>query len=424
MSPSLTVHRGTREIGGSCIEIVSTAGQRLVLDVGRPLDAGRDATGLLPTTLDTSGSATVLISHSHPDHWGLLNEIPDSWDVRCGEKTAELIRLNAAMFGGGVDRPIDTWTNRSGAFEVGDFRITPILTDHSAVDAYMLLVEADGRRILYTGDFRTHGRKGGLVERTIANPPKQIDVLVMEGTNLGTDKPTMAEAELEQAFVDLARKTPRHVFVYWSAQNADRTATLFRAARRTGRRLVVDLYGAEVMEVTGKGARLPVPGGDFPEVAVVITESRKKRYTALGRTNFLKRMLGSSFSTSRSKLSKGKAIIMLRDSMVDEFEAGGLSMTPDDAYVFSSWSGYLDNGKIGVAWDRAGQTGTKRVRLHTSGHASPADLTRFAKAVAPAAIVPVHGFSWDSPGIDIGPIRRLGDGERWHIGAPISNTKW
>jgi ribonuclease J len=423
LSPSLTVHRGTREIGGSCIEIVSTARQRLILDVGRPLDAGRNATGLLPATLDTSGSATVLISHSHPDHWGLLNETPANWEVRCGEKTAELIRLNATMFGGGIDRPITTWTNRSGTFKVGDFQITPILTDHSAVDAYMLLVEVDGRRILYTGDFRTHGRKGGLVERTITNPPNQIDVLVMEGTNLGTDKPTMAEAELEQAFVDLAPNTPRHIFVYWSAQNADRTATLFRAARRTGRKLVVDLYGAEVLEVTGKGTRLPTPGSTFPEIAVVITESRKKRYTALGKTDFLRRMIGSSFSTSRSRLAKGKAIIMLRDSMVDEFEAGGLCMTPDDAYVFSSWGGYLENGGMGVAWDRAGQTGTKRLRLHTSGHASPADLTRFAKAVAPAAIVPVHGLSWDSPDIDIGPIRRLRDGEIWKIGAGRSGTK-
>lgn len=38
----LTIHRGTKEIGGSCIE-VTTASTRLVLDLGLPLvDAHRE----------------------------------------------------------------------------------------------------------------------------------------------------------------------------------------------------------------------------------------------------------------------------------------------------------------------------------------------------------------------------------------------
>ena len=44
--------------------------------------------------------------------------------------------------------------------EIGPFRITPQLVDHSAFDAYALLVEADGKRVYYSGDFRAHGRKG------------------------------------------------------------------------------------------------------------------------------------------------------------------------------------------------------------------------------------------------------------------------
>lgn len=51
MDVRLTVHRSAHEIGGNCIEI-ATGDHRIVLDVGRPLDAPNDATGLLPTTLD------------------------------------------------------------------------------------------------------------------------------------------------------------------------------------------------------------------------------------------------------------------------------------------------------------------------------------------------------------------------------------
>src|SRR5829696_8287889 len=50
-----------------------------------------------------------------------------------------------------------------------------------------------------------------------------VDILVMEGTNLGAAKPVITEGELEDQFVTLAHATSGHVFVQWSAQNIDRT---------------------------------------------------------------------------------------------------------------------------------------------------------------------------------------------------------
>lgn len=278
MTVTLTVHRGTRAIGGSCIELTAPGGERLILDAGRPLDAPRDAAGLLPATLDRSAPATVLFSHAHMDHWGLIDELPAHWPLWAGQKSVELMRISHALFGGRLDHAISTWTSRSKAFAIGPFTITPYLTDHSAPDAYMLLVEVAGRRVLYTGDFRAHGRKAKLVEAMIAKPPADIDVLVMEGTNLGQSKPVVGEAELEAQFVTLARTTKRHLFVYWSAQKLDRTTTLLRAARRTGRDLVVDLYGADVLQRIAPGTRLPRPGPAFPELKVLVTPGGKRLY--------------------------------------------------------------------------------------------------------------------------------------------------
>ena len=59
MTLTLTVHRGTRQIGGSCIEIAHPDGDRLILDAGRPLDAPEGATGLLPTSLDRTQPASA-----------------------------------------------------------------------------------------------------------------------------------------------------------------------------------------------------------------------------------------------------------------------------------------------------------------------------------------------------------------------------
>lgn len=415
MTLTLTVHRGTQSIGGSCIEIAGDDGERLILDAGRPLDAPREATGLLPSTLDLSRPATVLFSHSHMDHWGLIDELPAEWPIWTGKKAAELMRLSAELFGGSIARPIYTWDSRSKPFAIGGFTITPYLTDHSAPDAYMLLIEGAGRRVLYSGDFRAHGRKARLVEAMIAAPPKAVDVLIMEGTNLGTDKPVISEAELENAFVELAQQTPRHVFVQWSAQNIDRTVTLFRAARRTGRKLVVDLYGADVLRRIANGTQLPVPGPDFPELKVVITPGGKRLYARQGREAFVTEMATSPFATSRARLVNDRAIIMLRDSMVRDFDRAGLGFTSEDAYAFSNWSGYLDPDDANSGWAHAQAAGAKTVKLHTSGHASPSDLSRFAAAIAPKALVPVHGIAWDEPTIPLPPFRRLADGEPWAL---------
>src|SRR5437016_5807082 len=88
------------------------------------------------------------------------------------------------------------------------------------------LSTADGHRILYSGDFRIHGRKSALTRKLMAMPPENLDVLLMEGTNLGSDKSCVTESDLEDTFVDLFQSTAGRVFVAWSAQNVDRTVTL------------------------------------------------------------------------------------------------------------------------------------------------------------------------------------------------------
>jgi len=67
------IHRGTREIGGTCVEIESH-GRRLVLDVGLPLEVADAATVPLH---DVPGFRAadpsllgVLISHPHANHIG------------------------------------------------------------------------------------------------------------------------------------------------------------------------------------------------------------------------------------------------------------------------------------------------------------------------------------------------------------------
>ncbi|CAM3303223.1 MBL fold metallo-hydrolase [Paracoccus nototheniae] len=406
MSVSVTVHRGTAEIGGSCIEIRSAAGQRLILDAGKPLDAPQDATDLLPPSLDRSADATVLICHPHQDHWGLINELPLCWPVMTGVASAKLIAITARLARQPLNRELGTWGSR-GVFQVGGFRITPFLTDHSGFDAYMLLVEVDGRRILYSGDFRLHGRKSDLVQRMMQNPPRDLDMLILEGTNLGTQKPTITEAQLEDQFVELAKRTRGRLFVCWSGQNIDRTVTLYRAAKRSGRTLAIDLYTAEVLETVAEGTKLPRPG--FDNLKVVLTAGLRRHYIQRGSEEFIDRMVGHGIGAA--KLEGSNHIVMVRDGLVKDYRAKGVTPTASDAFSFSMWSGYLAKPSETLNWFRSADSHIKH--LHTSGHASSADLRAFAKAMNAAMILPVHGSNWDIEQDGFERIVRLADAESY-----------
>src|SRR5438067_1095676 len=94
----IRVHRGTREIGGTCVED-EAQGQRLVLDLGLPLDARDLASVPLPPVLgfacpDTSLRAVVL-SHGHRDHWGLIPKLGTDVPLIMGAATERIMRAAA-----------------------------------------------------------------------------------------------------------------------------------------------------------------------------------------------------------------------------------------------------------------------------------------------------------------------------------------
>lgn len=408
---TLTIHRAAHEIGGNCIELALGA-ERILLDMGRPLTAPKDARGLLPASLDTQRPATILISHPHQDHYGLLEEAPPTWLVRCGEPTRRLMQITMAITGRAFSHTTTSW--RSGeTFSIGPFQITPLLTDHSAFDAHMLLIEAAGKRLLYSGDFRMHGRKRVLVERMMRTPPPDIDILLMEGTNLDSDKPCVTEDDLEERFRDLFARTKGRVFVAWSAQNVDRTVTLYRACLKAGRTLVVDLYTAEIMAALAEFGRLPAP--DWRQVKVVMTRGLRRRADNAFADGLVRS--GQAIGATALQHAAEPLVIMTRGSLLRDYAAKGVTANADDAWCWSQWSGYLrePDGAFVAQWFN--DAGAAADHIHTSGHASPSDLRAFAGAIAPKYLAPIHGVKWDDEQPGFPPILRLRDGET-HTVAP------
>ena len=96
----ICIHRGAKEIGGSCVEVIS-AGKRLIIDLGLPLDADKNDKKYLPNISGFDGNddslLAILISHPHLDHFGLLAHISPKIPVIMGID-ARRILTKAAPF--------------------------------------------------------------------------------------------------------------------------------------------------------------------------------------------------------------------------------------------------------------------------------------------------------------------------------------
>lgn len=420
LAPALTVHRSAEEIGGNCIEI-TYGDHRILLDAGSPLDTEgfSGAPCPVPPTLDTSLPVdAVLISHPHQDHYGMLPGLSHGWPVWCGAPTEALMRLTSAIRGDLIPQPVHPY--RSGVpFTVGPFTITPRVTDHSAFDSHMLLVEVGGKRVLYSGDFRQTGRHTASAPGPTEDPPPDIDVLLLEGTTLGRKGSYPTEADLEDDFVEVARTTPGRVFVTWSAQNIDRTVTLHLASQRAKRSLILDIYALDVLEqLSSFDSTLPKLG--TPGVWGVVTGGIKRMYEDPDRVDkaaFFEQCCrsGRAFSASKLQPSRHANLIMLRPTLLRDYQRKGLKLTQDDAWIFSMWSGYLKKPEFEAVEQQFKAVGARVEKIHTSGHASGEELEAFAAKVAPRHLVPIHGFDWDTHASRFSNVTRLSNGETFEL---------
>jgi len=380
---NIIIHRGQNQIGGSIIEISSDT-TKIIFDVGLELDDEKnkkhpDIKGLF----DTKGFDAVFVSHYHSDHLGLAYDLHDQIPVYLGEASTKIIQASDT-YKGNKSLKITGYLKHKQPILIGDIMVTPYLCDHSAFDSYMLMAQSNGEKILYTGDFRSNGRKP--FEWLLNELPKDIDILISEGTTLSReDVVSETEKALEERVIETIRDTKGPVFVLRSSMNIDRLVTMYRASKRSNRLFLQDLYLSEISSSLGGSIPNPQVNG-FNDVRVFLTTGYPKdhyRYQLFDKYQAKK--------ISKIQISKSFFMMAVRSSMLRYLMSlSKLISFENGILIYSFWSGYKQQVEMKAFLESCEKLGLKIVTLHTSGHADPSTILRLIDHTHPKKIIPVH----------------------------------
>ena len=363
-----------------------------------------------------------MVSHPHQDHFGLMATLPPGTPVYIGRLARSLIDAPQVFLG--KDRyALDFHDFKAWQpFTIGEFTITPYLVDHSATDAYAFLIEAEGKRLFYSGDLRSHGRKGKLFDNLIQRPIRDIDLLFLEGTMLHRSNDQFPdETAVEDTIFQTIRQQKNISFLIASSQNIDRIVSAYRACKRAGKLLVIDIYTAWVLEQLRQITQ-NTPAMDWPEVRVFAAYSQDERLKANPEYfgDFRKRLYRHRVkreelhATPESFLYFGK---MSSFRLIDEFKNAAAPVN----VIYSQWLGYLDGthgdyfGSDRISACR-GDPAVNFVYAHTSGHAPVADLQKLAAALKPRILVPIHTERAEQFQDHFNNVIRIEDGEPFVLG--------
>ncbi len=350
----------------------------------------------------------VLISHAHSDHFGLLKYIHPDIPIYLSEITDMLIEMNLSFPISGYSRRDRRRIKMYEPFTIGDFLVKAHLMDHSAFQAAAFELKCEGKTILYTGDFRGHGRRREYLERFLNEAEKKPDLLLIEGTTLGRiDEMECTEEELEAEFKQVMmnqKKMKKNGIVLCqpTSQNIDRVISFYQAAKACEKFFVMDIYMANLIFKLeklrksnliscshGDDSNLPVPSLWRPDIRVFYPMLLTKKMEQLLGKEYSKRFRAYGISAKAIGRKQKEIVMLVRPSTLADLK---LMKLKDGTLIYSQWQAYREKPYQIRLEKYLATRGFSTCHLHTSGHAFEEEIKKVIKGLSPKEIVPIHTF--------------------------------
>ncbi len=424
LPPNVRCFGGVGEIGGNKF-LLQDRGTKVLLDFGTGFSDGSMYfdSGIQPRTVNGAGDLfefgllpeigglysekalqntrlryadpeidAIVLSHYHSDHSGRIGYTDPKIPVYCGETTSLIHEAYSDSRSSPLDgHPIRKF--RTGdRFRVGSMEFVPVHVDHSIPGAYGFVIHTSEGAMAYTGDFRFHGPAGSMTDDFVEAAKKaKPDMLLTEGTRVGHG---VAGANMsEKTVLDEARRvvkgTKGLVFSSFRGNDVDRINTFFDTCENSGRRLVISMKMAIILEKLKADRRLKVPriGKDF---GVYV---KRKRTGSLDDSDY--------YQWERPYLDHGVSAHDVRKRQKEVFlhlEAWDfpelIDIKPDSGgtYIHSATEAFNEEGEKeeAVIKNWVLHVGFSYAQLHASGHAPSREVGSLVERVGAKKVVPVH----------------------------------
>ena len=372
----IRIIKGTNQIGG-CITEITSKTTKILIDFGTDLEDDKELFELDGLTYGKSKYDAVFITHSHIDHIGLINKINKDIPIYVEEISLKIYSTTCDFcMEDNLSRKINTFKIYD-VIKIKDIKVTPYRVDHSSYNSCMFMIECENKKILHTGDFRLHGRKK---DETLNNLNKisKVDLLITEGTSLSRDVLEYeTEEELEKEALNYMKKYDQ-VFIMHSSANIDRTISFIKAALKTGKNYILDLFTYSLNKVINLNIKV-----DYKRIFVWIPL----------RYSFKDEDFKNKYMNFDNSSCFGKRYAMnIKSSMLDDIKKlKEKGLITNACLIYSMWPGYIEKEeKLRNFISEIKAMGIEFKMLHTSGHADINSMKKINEITKPDKTIIIH----------------------------------
>jgi ribonuclease J len=378
---------GLGEVGKN-MTVYESGGEVIVVDAGLafPRDEHLGVDLVLPEMTYLAerpgGVRAVVLTHGHEDHVGALPyllRVATVKEVWASRLTLGLIKSKLDEHG--LLRAAELREAEIGSpFELGPFRIEFVRMAHSIPDSAALAIEAEGKLIVHTGDYKLDhtpidGQKTD-VGRLAELGNRGVDLLLGDSTNAERPGVTPSERVVGEAFRQIFPLRSGRILVSSFASNVHRMQQAIDVGVDLGRKVAI------VGRSMRKNANIARNLGFMDVADGVLMSPQDLRELPPGEQLIL-------CTGSQGEPMSAMTRIAYNDHPAVSVERG-------DTVIISAKPVPGNELRVHDAINRLAQAGAEVLHqeiapVHVSGHGNAEELRTIISLLRPKAVMPVHG---------------------------------